>query len=144
LLLQAETENRDDKRFARLCANAHFRYRASVEELSLDAARGIDRATVMELATGGYIRKGEAVLVTGATGCGKSFLVSALGHQACAQGHRVLYFNLQKLLLRIKMTRVDGSVYRGENEALKNGKNKKRRKRPTTRLKPRFQSKTAT
>lgn len=112
LLLQAETENRDDKRFARLFANAHFRYRASVEELSLDAARGIDRAAVMELATGAYIRKGEAVLVTGATGCGKSFLVSALGHQACAQGHRVLYFNLQKLLLRIKMTRVDGSVFK--------------------------------
>jgi DNA replication protein DnaC len=47
--------------------------------------------------------------LTGATGCGKSFLASALGHQACSQGYKVLYYNTQKLMMKTKMTRIDGS-----------------------------------
>ncbi|MFV0345813.1 MAG: ATP-binding protein, partial [Bacteroidales bacterium] len=45
------------------------------------------------LVSGDYIKKGEAVLITGATGCGKSFIASALGHHACTQGYKVMYFN---------------------------------------------------
>lgn len=112
LLLQAELNDRDNKRFDRLRANAHFRYQASVEELNLDTARGLDKSLIAELAIGDYLGKGESILISGATGCGKSFLVSALGHQACSQGYKVLYFNLQKLLLRTKMTRVDGTIYK--------------------------------
>ena len=52
------------------------------------------------------------MLISGATGCGKSFLASALGHQACAQGYRVAYYNVQKLLLRSKMSRLDGTIYK--------------------------------
>ena len=112
LLLQSETGDRDHKRFSRLKTNAKFRYQASIEEISTDASRGLDKSLISELTLGDYITKGESVLVTGATGCGKSFFVSALGHQACSQGYKVLYFNLQKLLLRTKMTRVDGTIYK--------------------------------
>jgi DNA replication protein DnaC len=35
-----------------------------------------------------------------------------LGHQACAQGYKVLYYNLQKLLLKTKLSRIDGSIYK--------------------------------
>ncbi|MGY3055194.1 DNA replication protein DnaC [Pedobacter sp. UYEF25] len=112
VLLQAESDDRDGKRFERLQLNANFRYRASIEELNLEAKRGLDRATVGVFATGEYIPKGEAILVCGSTGTGKSFFVSALGHQACTQGYRVAYFNVQKLLLKTKMSRIDGSVYK--------------------------------
>lgn len=112
VLLQAESDDRDGKRFERLQLNADFRYRASIEELNLEAKRGLDRATVGVFATGEYIPKGEAILVCGSTGTGKSFFVSALGHQACIQGYRVAYFNVQKLLLKTKMSRIDGSVYK--------------------------------
>lgn len=112
LLLQAEADDRDGKRFERLQQNANFRYRASIEELNMDAKRGLDKAAVGIFATGEYIPKGEAILVCGSTGTGKSFLVSALGHQACTQGYRVAYFNVQKLLLKTKMSRIDGSVYK--------------------------------
>ena len=112
VLLQAESDDRDGKRFDRLQANANFRYRASISELHMDAARGIDRSLVASFATGDYIAKGEAILVCGSTGTGKSFFASALGHQACSQGYRVAYFNVQKLLLKTKMSRVDGTVYK--------------------------------
>jgi len=74
LLLQAEEQERDNKRFERLQKAARFRYQASVEELHYDASRGIDKSLISALATGDYLAKGESVLITGATGCGKSFL----------------------------------------------------------------------
>jgi DNA replication protein DnaC len=110
LLLQAETDRRNENRYQRLLKNAAFRYQASMEEIHADPARGIDKMLLSRLAAGNYIRQGETVLITGASGCGKSFLASALGHQACRQGYTVAYHNTQKLLVKLKLARVDGSI----------------------------------
>jgi len=112
MLLQAEEDDRSDKRFERLQRGEHFRYQASIQELHMEASRGLDKSLVANLATGNYIAKGEAVLVCGSTGTGKSFLASALGHHACSQGYKVVYYNLQKLLLKTKMSRIDGTIYK--------------------------------
>jgi DNA replication protein DnaC len=112
LLLQAEEDDRSDKRFERLQRSAHFRYQASIQELHMETSRGLDKSLVANLATGDYINKGEAVLVSGSTGTGKSFFASALGHHACSQGYKVVYYNLQKLLLKTKMSRIDGTIYK--------------------------------
>lgn len=112
LMLQSEEQERINRRSERLTKNARFRYQASLEELQPSSTRGLERALVNQLATGEYINQGQAILITGATGCGKSFMASALGHQACAQGYKVAYYNLQKLLIKTKMARVDGSIYK--------------------------------
>jgi DNA replication protein DnaC len=112
ILLQSEQDERNHRRFQRLEHQARFRYKASLEEVKASQERGVDKNLIASLATGLYMDKGESVLITGATGCGKSFLASALGHQACLLGRKVLYFNVQKLMLRLKMTRVDGSIYK--------------------------------
>ncbi len=112
LLLQAEEQERDNRRFKRLEQQAGFRYKAAIEEVKPDPTRGIDGSLLATLATGEYISKGEAILITAATGCGKSFLSSALGHQACIQGYKVAYFNTQKLMLKIKMARLEGTIYK--------------------------------
>lgn len=111
ILLQAEIQDRDNRRFDRLRKGAKFRYQASVEELKFNATRGLDKGLVSTLATGEYINKGESILITGATGCGKSFITSALGHHACAQGFKVAYFNVQKLLQKTKMARLEGTIH---------------------------------
>lgn len=110
VLLQAEMQDRENKRFERLRKNARFRYQASIEELFLDKSRGVDKELITMLAMGEYINQGESVLITGASGCGKSFLTSALGHQACLQGYKVAYFNTQKLFLKTKMARIEGTI----------------------------------
>lgn len=110
LLLQNEIDSRENKRFTRLEKNARFRYQASLEEIKYDASRGLDRSLMANLAMGDYIKKGESILITGATGCGKSFLASALGHHACQQGYKVAYFNVQKLLMQTKMAKIDGTI----------------------------------
>jgi len=110
MLLQAEEEQRQNSRFERLLKSARFRYQASIEEINFDPSRGLDKALITDLATCNYITKGESLLITGATGCGKSFLASALGHQACAHGNTVAYFNTQKFMLRVKMARLEGNI----------------------------------
>lgn len=110
LLLQAEEDERNNKRFARLHKNARFRYQASLEEINYSGTRGLDKSLITNLATCEYIEKGESLLITGSTGCGKSFLASALGQHACSHGFSVGYFNTQKLLMRAKMSRVDGTI----------------------------------
>ncbi len=112
LLLQSEELERQNRRFKRLEHKAGFRYKASVEEIKTDAARGFSSQLIASLSTGNYIENGESVLITGATGCGKSFLASALGHQACVQGYSVAYYNSQKLFLQMKLSRLQGTIIR--------------------------------
>src|SRR5690606_24171783 len=86
-------------------------YAASIEELNMHAARGIDRSLITTLATGTSIKNGDPVLISGATGCGKSSLASALRHHACTQGYRVSYSSLQKVSRRTRMGRIEGTMH---------------------------------
>jgi len=112
VMLQSEQDERSNRRFVRLKKNASFRYQASLEQIHYDSSRGLDKAIISRLAQGEYLDRGETVLITGATGCGKSYLASALGHHACIQGYTVAYFNVQKLLLQIKLARASGAIIR--------------------------------
>ena len=86
LLLQAEEENRQTKRLERLRKAAGFRYQASLEEIDFTTERNLNKSTILSLGNGQFIKQGQCVLITGATGTGKSFIASALGHQACILG----------------------------------------------------------
>lgn len=109
ILLQSELEDKQNRKYQRLLKNSKFRYKASMSELLVQTKRGLDQNLIAQLSTCDYIGKGHSILITGATGCGKSFLASALGNQACAQGYKVAYFNVQKLLLSCKLSKVDGT-----------------------------------
>jgi DNA replication protein DnaC len=111
-LLQSEWEERHNKRMDRLLKSARFRYQASVEEISFPEGRNLDKALFLQLADCSYIDRRENILITGPTGVGKSFLASALGHQACNQGYRVVYFNTQKLFAKLKLSRAEGTYIR--------------------------------
>lgn len=112
ILLQGERDQREARRYARLLKNAAFRYQATLEEISFDSSRGLNKTQILSLATGNYIRKGEFILITGATGGGKSFIATSLGYQACKQGFSVNYFNMQKLMAKIKIARIEGVMMR--------------------------------
>ena len=112
LMLQAESEQRRENRNSRLLKAAGFRYQATIMETRFDASRGIDKNRVMELATCAYIKRGVPVIITGAAGTGKSWLATALGHQACMLGFKVRYYNVLKLFEQIAMARMEGMVVR--------------------------------
>jgi len=112
ILLDAELIERGNRRTSRLTKNAAFRYQATIEQIRYDASRGLDKSLITSLATGNFIPEGSSVIITGATGCGKSYLASALGHQACMLGYKVAYYNVQKLMMKTRMARIDGSIYK--------------------------------
>ena len=73
LLVQRELDWRDGKRVARLLKNAKLKVgSACIEDIDWRGGRGLDRPLVTTLAEGDWIRHGRNVLITGATGCGKS------------------------------------------------------------------------
>jgi len=111
-LVQSEWEDRENKKINGHLRRARFRYPASIEEIDFTARRGLDKNQMLRLAEGTFLEKKENILITGATGVGKSYLSSALGHQSCQLGYRTLYFNTQKLFTRLKMLKADGSYIR--------------------------------
>ncbi|MBM4049021.1 MAG: AAA family ATPase [Planctomycetes bacterium] len=109
LLVEREASFRENRRLTRLLRHARFRLPACVEDLIFDASRGLDRSAVLRLAACDWIRRSQVVLITGATGTGKTFLACALGQAACRHGHSTRYFRLPRLLQELAVARADGS-----------------------------------
>jgi DNA replication protein DnaC len=110
LLVQAEVESRRNKKLSRLLKTANFKDKgACLEELDFSKSRNIDKSLVANLADCRWIRKGNNLLITGACGTGKTYLVSAFGNAACRQGYSVRSFRLPRLLVDMQIGRGDGS-----------------------------------
>jgi DNA replication protein DnaC len=109
MLITAEWDDRAHRKHERGVKNARFRYKAMVEQISFSGSREQNKNQILRLAACSFIAKKENVLITGSTGNGKSYIASAVGHEACSQGYRVLYEHSTKLFARLKMAKADGS-----------------------------------
>ncbi|HAS8231334.1 TPA: ATP-binding protein [Vibrio vulnificus] len=109
LLLDEELTQRENKRIARLLKQAHFRLHAELEELDYRSGRGLEKTVIRNLASGQWLSRKQNILLTGATGCGKTYLACALGRHLCRQGHSVYYFRLKNLLEECYQSHADGS-----------------------------------
>lgn len=113
LLVQRELDWRDAKRVARLLKAAKLKVSsACVEDIDWRAGRGLDRHLMTSLAGCDWVRHGRNVLITGATGCGKTWLGCALAQQAARQGFSVLYTRATRLLQELQVAHGDGSFGR--------------------------------
>lgn len=111
-LVDAEWDDRQERKTARLMKNASFRSRASFPEIDFTAGRSLDKNGFLRLSDCSWVTKALTILISGPTGTGKSFLAQALGTQACLLGHRTLYFNCGKLFPLLKARRADGGYLR--------------------------------
>ncbi len=118
-LIDAEWEERYNRKLARLLKAANFRYKATFEQIDFSQPRKLDKNLMLRLSRCQWLNKAENVLITGATGVGKSFIASAVGHQACLEGFRVLYFNSLKLFSKLKFAKADGSYDKELNKIKK-------------------------
>ena len=109
LLIEHEWEHRQNMKIERLIKQARFRQKASIEEVSYVHTRNLDKNMFNRLATLDFIQRNENIIITGASGVGKSFLAQALGHQACLMEHKVLYTNTARLFTKLKLSKVDGT-----------------------------------
>jgi len=118
-LIDAELQHRSYKKTTMLLRLSKLRYQASIHEISYKADRNLTKQTVTALADCQYIKRAQNLFITGATGCGKSFLACALGHQACLLGLRTLYFNMNRLCEQIAVAKVDGTFIKWMNRLRK-------------------------
>lgn len=112
LLIEAELDDRMNRNIERRLRNARFRYQSSMESIDYDSERNLDRNQLMRYGECNFIRRHENIIITGSTGIGKSYIATAIGHQACTHGFKVYYANLGKLFSRLKMGKADGSYLR--------------------------------
>jgi DNA replication protein DnaC len=112
LLVDKEADARDSRRLATRLKAAKLRHRATVEDVDFRSPRGLDRSVVLSLAQAGWVAGHHNLLVTGATGCGKSFLACALANAALRQGHTALYVRTPRLLDDLAIGRADGRYAR--------------------------------
>ena len=109
LLVDLECTRRADNSLRRRIKTARFTLPATIEDLDLSLARGLERGLILELAQGEWIRRHLNILVLGPTGAGKSYMACALGHAACRQGFSVRYQRTSRLLHEIMLSHADGS-----------------------------------
>lgn len=108
-LIEAEYDYKKTLRIRTSIKNAKFRYPASVEEVNFTQSRNLNKNTFTRLADCSFIEKKENIFFTGSAGGGKSYLASALGHQACIMGYKVRYYNMSKLFSTLKMSKADNT-----------------------------------
>jgi DNA replication protein DnaC len=109
ILVDSEWDERYNRKLNRSVKNARFRYKAAVELINFDDHRVAIKNQVLRLADCAFVDKKENVLITGSTGVGKSYIASAIGHQACSMGYKVLYEHSSKLFARLKAGKADGT-----------------------------------
>lgn len=118
-LIDAELQNRAHHRTQMLIRLSKLRYRTTLQDIIFKPERNLQKQTIAQLADCSYIDRGENLFITGATGCGKSYIACGLGNQACLMGYRTLYFNMNRFLEQITIAKVDGSYIKWINRIQK-------------------------
>ena len=81
---------------------------ATLADIDYSADRQLDKRQIATLSLGGWLEQHQNLILTGATGTGKSYLACALGHKACMLGFRAQYWRVTRLLEELTLAKADG------------------------------------
>ncbi|WP_271728582.1 ATP-binding protein, partial [Aquimarina algiphila] len=109
LLTDHQWEDRQNRKIERLLLQANFKQRATMADIDYTQSRNLDKNMFERLATLDFISRKENIIITGASGVGKSYLAQALGHQGCMMKYKTIYTNTARLLKKLKLSKVDGT-----------------------------------
>lgn len=112
LLVEQEHTHRDERKHDRLIRQAHFRLKATIQEIDYQASRNLTRTEVARLAQRDWLDKAQNLLITGPCGSGKTYLGCALGNNACLNNYSVRYYRTSRLLLALTQSKADGTYHK--------------------------------
>ncbi len=110
LLVERQWLWRENRALATRLHQAQLKVAASVEDIDYRHPRGLKRVHIEQLRASQWVGEHRNCLITGPTGCGKTYLACALAHQACRDGHRVGYYYAPKLFRELQNAQADGSL----------------------------------
>ena len=119
MLTDAELGYRIQQRTGLYMRLSKLRYQAVLEQIHCSAARGFTAEQLQLLCDGSFIEKSENIVISGSTGCGKSYLACALGRQACTLGYRTLYYSMNRFIESLATARLDGTYVKWLNHLAK-------------------------
>ena len=112
LLVDAEWTARENRRRTQRLREARFPVAATVEEIDFGHPRNLRKSQILDLISCEWIRLHQNLIITGATGLGKTYLPCALGEKACRDGFRVLYTRTPRLFGELYQAKADGTFAR--------------------------------
>jgi DNA replication protein DnaC len=119
-LISAELLHRKNKKIKTLSAQAKLKYRfAYMEDIDYHSPRHLDKSFILSLAQNHWIEQNQNIILTGATGTGKTYLACALANSAIAAGYPVYFSRINKLFDELRLVRGDGSYLKWMNKLLK-------------------------
>ena len=109
LLVEREWTERRSRQLTNRLRRARLRHPdACLEDVDYRRPRGLDKALLASMGACQWVREHLNILITGATGAGKTWLACALAHQACREGFSALYLRLPRLFEELDIARGDG------------------------------------
>ena len=109
MLIEREWLLRENRRLKRRLQQAKLQQSACVENIDYQHSRGLNKSSILELARGQWIKQHLNLIITGPTGCGKTYIACALAHKACLTGFSSRYYRLPRLWNELKIAKASGS-----------------------------------
>ena len=115
-LVEKEKYSRQNKRMEMYLKLSKIRYNAQIQDIECSKERNLSKETLSTLSDCNFIKKSQNILISGSTGCGKSYLACAIAHQACSLGYKTLYLNMNKFVEQIAISKIDGTYVKQLNK----------------------------
>lgn len=97
-LAEQETAQREKNRIQRLIKQARFPMQKELADFDFSFIPELNKAKVLDLANGDYIRQREPILMVGNPGVGKTHIATSFGLAACRQKFKVRFFTTARLV----------------------------------------------
>jgi len=109
MIVDIEYTRRKNNRLNRLIKNAEFEQPdANIMDIDYISGRKLNKDLIKRLATCDYISEHRNIFITGATGCGKTYMANAFGMEACKQHYKTKYIRLPDLAIELEYARNEG------------------------------------
>lgn len=118
-VIDAEWQHRNFTKSQMLLKLSKLRHKANLQDIIYNTERNIKKESIAMLADCSFIERAQNVIITGATGSGKSFLACALGTQACLHAYRTLYFNMNRFTEQLSLAKIQGTYIKWLNQLKK-------------------------